>query len=99
MKEIILSADGDSFVYAVPDDVADNLEKYCQKFYKWLKNDPGARKYRVGGGLRYCEADFIDYLNRNIYPDEKSVMKKNLGWTNLGENIPEEYKNCPYYNF
>ena len=29
MKEIILSADGDSVVYLVPDVVADNLEKYC----------------------------------------------------------------------
>lgn len=37
MKEIILSADGDSIVYLVPDAVADNLEKYCLEFCEvWL---------------------------------------------------------------
>ena len=29
MKEVIISADGDSVVYLVPDAVANNLEDYC----------------------------------------------------------------------
>lgn len=32
MKEIILSADGDSTVWSVPDPVADGLETYCLEF-------------------------------------------------------------------
>lgn len=32
MKEVILSADGDSVVYLVPAAVAENLEEYCLKF-------------------------------------------------------------------
>lgn len=32
MKRIILSNDGDSLIYSVPDIVAENLEKYCLKF-------------------------------------------------------------------
>ncbi len=39
MKEVILSADGDSIVYLVPDAVADNLEDYCLEFCSnWLRN-------------------------------------------------------------
>ena len=32
LKEVILSADGDSVVYSVPDAVANNLESYCIPF-------------------------------------------------------------------
>ena len=100
MKEVILSADGDSIVYSVPDDVAENLEEYCLKFCSdWLWNSPDAKKYRVGNIVCYTEVDFIDYLNTYIFPDYESKMVKNLGMTGLGENLPEEYKNHPYYNF
>ena len=37
MKEIIISSDGDSMVYLVPDEVADNLKKHCVFFDKWMK--------------------------------------------------------------
>ena len=32
MKKVILSADGDSVIYSVPDEVADNLDKFCIEF-------------------------------------------------------------------
>ncbi len=100
MKEIILSADGDSIIYLVPDSVAENLNEYCLKFCSdWLWNSPDAKKYRVDNGVCYTEADFIDYLNTYIFPEYKSEMIKNLGWTDLGENLPEEYKDYPYFNF
>ena len=100
MKEVILSADGDSILYLVPDDVAENLEEYCLKFCSdWLWNSPDAEKYRFGIGVCYTEADFIDYLNTYIFPDHESIMIKDLGWTDLGKNLPEEYKDCPYFNF
>ena len=47
MKNVILSSDGDSIVYSVPDTVADNLRKYCIAFCdKWLWKSPNAEKYR-----------------------------------------------------
>ncbi len=100
MKEVILSADGDSVLYMVPAAVADNLEEYCLKFCSdWLRNSPDAERYRAGKAVCYTEADFIDYLNTCVFPDCKSKMIKNLGWTELGKNLPEEYKDHPYYNF
>ena len=75
MKRVILSADGDSVVYSVPDAVADHLEKYCEQFCSgWLWDRPQAEKYR---------RDFVE----------------NLGWTSLGEDLPEAYRDLPYFNF
>lgn len=104
MKPVILSADGDSFVYSVPDAVAEHLEEYCIQFCTgWLWDSPQVEKYRrdFGGyqGVSYNEADFIEYLNRYRFPQEPSALLKNLGWTSLGEDLPEEYKDLPYYNF
>lgn len=100
MKEIILSADGDSVIYLVPDDVSENLRKYCIEFCdNWLWNSPDAKHFRKGPGVCYNESDFINYLNKYIFPKQKSVLVKNLGWTNLGKNLPSEYKQLPYFNF
>ena len=56
MKKVILSADGDSIVYLVPDDVADNLEEYCLELCSnWLRYSPDAEKYRKEGVLCYTE--------------------------------------------
>ena len=100
MKNVILSADGDSIVYSVPDVVADDLERYCLEFCSdWLVNSPDAKKYRKRGALCYTEEDFIEYLNRYMFPGERSVFVKNLGWTDSGRDLPEEYKDCPYFNF
>lgn len=100
MKEVILSADGDSVVYSVPDVIANNLREYCIAFCdKWMRTNPNAEKYRMNGGWCFNEADFIDYLNEYIFPEQKSCFVKNLGWTDLGKNLPVEYQNHPYFNF
>ena len=100
MKEIIISANGDSIVCLVPDEVANNLEKYCIEFCdKWMRTSPQAEKYRINGVYCYNESDFIDYLNKYIFPEKKSVFVKNLGWTDLGDNLPLEYQDYPYFNF
>ncbi len=100
MKEVILSADGDSFVYLVPDAVAENLSSYCIEFCdRWMKTSPDAKKYNMGGVYCFDESDFIDYLNQYVFPNEKSVLVKNLGYTDLGENLPLAYKNHPHFNF
>lgn len=100
LKQIILSADGDSIIYLVPDEVADNLRTYCIEFADvWLKTGKNARQYRTSRGVCYNEADFIDYLNKYLFPNQKSIFVKNLGWTNLGKHLPLEYRDCPYFNF
>lgn len=100
MKKVILSSDGDSVLYLVPDVVADDLEAYCLEFCSnWLCHNSDAEKYRKKGILFYTESDFIDYLNTYIFPKQKSRRLKNLGWTELGEKLPEKYKKYPYYNF
>ena len=64
MKHIIISADGDSMVYLVPDEVADQLDKYCLSFCDtWLHTSPDAEPYRTGSIVSYDEKDFIKYLN------------------------------------
>ena len=100
MKEVIISADGDSVVYSVPDVVADNLRKYCIEFCdKWMKTSSHARKYKIKGGYCFNEADFIEYLNEYVFSDQESTFVRNLGWTDLGKDIPDEYKDLPYFNF
>ena len=70
MKEVILSADGDSIVYPVPAAVADNLEAYCLQFCSdWLRNSHDAAGYRVREAVSYTEDDFIEYLNDHVFPD------------------------------
>ena len=101
MKNVIISADGDRIVYSVPNIVADNLTEYCIEFCdKWLRTSSHAKKYRINGGLCYNERDFIEYLNRFIFPKEQSVFIENLGPIGIDElPIPECYKDCPMFNF
>lgn len=45
MKKVLLSHDGKMKMYLVPNDVADNLNKYCMHFgFEWLMKDPNAKK-------------------------------------------------------
>lgn len=100
MKPIILSADADRYVYQVPNDVADHLYDYCMAFLDWLSDAPEADSYRhisKSGTLylAYNEADFIQYLNRWIFPNEPSTLVENIGF----QKIPTQYKGCPKFNF
>ena len=100
MKEVIISADGDSKVYLVPDVVANKLREYCIDFCdKWMRTSPNAEKYRMNGGWCFNEEDFIEYLNEYVFPEQKSSFVKNLGWTDLGKNLSVEYQGHPYFNF
>ena len=105
MREVILGTDGDSVVYSVPDEVADNLRKYCMEFCSnWIWKSPDAAKYRVADEdgkvcACYCEADFIEYLNTWIFPDQQSVFVKNIGWTQYGRKLPTEYQGYLWFHF
>ncbi len=100
MKNVILSADGESMVYSVPDAVADDLHAYCIGFCDdWLRHSPDAEQYRKGSAVCYTEADFIAYLNQYVFPDEPSKPVRNLGWIGQRSELPAEYAGCPYFNF
>ncbi|MDL2205735.1 hypothetical protein LJC33_02350 [Eubacteriales bacterium OttesenSCG-928-N13] len=100
MKNVILSADGDSKVYSVPDEVADELDAYCMMFQKWLWKSPHAEGFRTDKGICYDETDFIDYLNKWIFPNQPSQLIENLGWLDdFDTGRPSNYKACPWYNF
>lgn len=100
MKYVLLSADNNPSVYSVPDEVADDLRKYCIDFCDtWLHNSPHAKRYRVGGGVCYTEEDFIKYLNEWIYPDEHSVLIETLEYIQTEKEKPEKYKDCEWFNF
>lgn len=103
MKKVLLSADSEISVFAVPDEVADNLEKYCIMFCRdWLHKSPDASKYRVKTGsmigVCYNEKDFIDYLNRYIC-EEQSVLVTTLTDIYSENDLPKEYIELPYFNF
>lgn len=102
MKEVILSHDSEATIYLVPDEVADNLDKYCLEFAAdWLWKSPHAKKYHeFSNGIefvRYGAPDFIDYLNQWVFPEQPSVLVRGLGCYNY--EIPEEYQDYPKYNF
>ena len=100
MKYVLLSADGEISVFAVPDEIANNLEKYCLEFcHEWLHKSPDAAKYRVkiGGGF-YNEKDFIDYLNQYVC-EEQSTLIATLAGVYDEDSLPEEYIGLPYFNF
>lgn len=100
MKNIVISADGDRKVYSVPDAVANDLQKYCIEFCtEWIWSSPYAKKYRTSDGVCYNEEDFIEYLNTYLFPNEKSVFVKNLGWVDFRSKLPAPFCDCPEFNF
>ncbi len=102
MKNILLSADSEISVFAVPDKVADNLEQYCLEFCDWLLKSPDAARYRTMTanmvGLCYNEKDFIAYLNQYISTEQAALMTT-LAGVYVGDELPDKYAGLPYFNF
>ena len=103
MKKVLLSADNEISVFSVPDEVADDLERYCSVFCcDWLHKSPDAAKYRVKMGniigVCYNEKDFIDYLNQYIC-NEQSTLITTLAGVYSEDQLPKEYIGLPYFNF
>ena len=103
MKKVLLSHDGKMKMYLVPNDVADNLKKFCMFFCcEWIWNDPNGAKLLVtmkdgNKGAMYGAQDFIDYLNDYVFPDQKSTLVGEMDFYDY--EIPEEYKDIPWFNF
>ena len=99
MKEVILSADSNRYVYLVPNQVADNLVQYCQFFANdWVVNSPDARKL-VKNRNKFNETHFILYLNTRVFPNEPAYLMKDLGVINDETDLPAAYANLPSFNF
>lgn len=89
-------------MYIVPDKVAENLEIYCIEFTEWIWKDPNGAKLLVDFGdgemgAMYGSDDFIEYLNKWVFPDQKSKLVAELDFCYY--DIPEEYKGYPSFNF
>jgi len=103
LKEVILSHDSEAKIYIVPDEVADNLDQYCWDFAaNWVWNGPENRRFLIDCGdgrlgALFGAPDFIEYLNRWVFPEQQSRLIRGLGCYNY--EIPEEYKDYPMYNF
>jgi len=103
MAEVILSHDSEAVLYSVPAEVATDLERYCMDFAaNWVWHGPENGKYlRKCGenqyGAVYGTPDFIEYLNRWVFPARKSEPVKALGC--YDDELPEEYWDRPRFNF
>ena len=103
MKNVLLSADSEISVFAVPNEVADHLEQYCMEFCgNWLHKSSDAAKYRRNMSnttvVCYTEKDFIDYLNKYIF-DEQAYLVTTFPNVYTKDELPKEYIGLPYYNF
>jgi len=98
LKNVLLSADNIPSVYSVPDEVADNLRKYCIDFCDtWLRKSSDAKKYRIhGSGVCFNEKDFIEYLNKWIFPNQPSILIETLVSM---DDIQKKYKGYEWFNF
>lgn len=102
MKSALLSHDSKVGIYSVPDVVADHLEEYCLEFcINWIWKKPNGRKLlQQIGGLDvavYGAQDFIDYLNRWVFPEQRSELVQQLDFYDY--ETPEEYRQYPQFNF
>ena len=103
MKKVLLSADSEISMFAVPEEVADNLKHYCLEFCcSWLHKSPDAAKYRIKMGdvvgVCYTEKDFIDYLNQYVCKEPARLIAT---FANVydRDGLSEEYLELPYFNF
>lgn len=103
MPNILLSADGPIRAYSVPEEIYANLSDWIDRFYDWMAHAPEAAALRQvfpSGtiGFRFTEEDFIMYLNSVAFPDQPSVLVEEMDADALS-NLPNSFRNCPYYNF
>ena len=104
MKEVILSHDSKALLYLVPEEVAEQLEDYCMDFAcRWIWEDPrGAALLQEINGhpcAVYGSQDFIDYLNRWVFPERPSCLVRELDFYGYEEEFPQEYRRYPRFNF
>ena len=96
MKNILLRCGYSWKVYSVPAKIADNLEDAFWYFSSiWIFEEPQCERHIRNGVAWYNGDDFIDYLNNWEMPEYKSVLIEELN----GDEIPEQYRDCPRHHF
>lgn len=99
MKKVILGDEYNASIYFVPDEIADNLEKYCCDFCdKWIYLGPEAQKFKASDGVCYSYKDFISYLNNYVCEREKAFEVEKIGNYNIKKS-PKEYTYYPCFFF
>lgn len=93
MKHVILGANNELKVFLVPDLIAGSFDRLCAEFHRnWTKLQVRPRDW-------FNEEDFVEYLNARVCGEEKCRFVENIGWDFDRKKRPEEYRECPHYNF
>ncbi len=99
MKDVILSADAELFLYQVPNKVYYHLEEYCNEFaHDFLVNDVRRKEIIKKRGI-FDQSHFIEYLNKFVFPDEPSKLIKKIGYIDEEPELQEKYSDLPSFNF
>lgn len=109
MKHILLSADSSPSVYLVPSIVAENLRDFCFEFLDQIYSLDNERELEITDNIHtpdeqensvcYDETGFIYWLNTRKFPNEPSIYVETLTWEAFNGQMPEIYKECPWFNF
>jgi len=107
MAEVILSHDSTPVLVRVPAEVAADLEHLCWDFaaqwvwhgpenYKFLHPAPSGQLVAI-----FDAGDFIDYLNRWLYPDVRSEVIREVPDADMDVHpaFDEKYPWVPRFNF
>lgn len=100
MKYIRLSADGPVIcLFKVPDSVAENLSNYCLEFENRFDSEPKYENKRRNGYNPVNE--FINYLVSEVNTQwlHEIELVNTYIWGLDDEDISEEYRNSPWFNF
>ncbi len=79
-------------IVSIPDEIADNLEKIVNEFFRWMFDETNNHKYWVveGGKKKYCSYSteaFIDWLNRFMTKEEKAKIIA-ISSTQIDDTLP-----------
>lgn len=94
-KHLLLSADGDIYLYEVIPEILNDFEVYLSAFFKWKKTNC------------YDETLFVSYLKNRLGDSSIFCVKKvgccggkiNTTTGMIEDEIEEQYKDIKWYNF
>ena len=97
MKKVLLGDDYDCNVYLVPNEVADNLRKYCMEYCDWLRGaSPEAERLRKRRRPTPDADHFVRfYLNKIRFPQYESKLVEELD----GVRSPIKFEDMPDGSF
>ena len=92
MKKVRVNYDISSDIIACPDYMVHNFDDYVGGIYKWIREDPEAKEYRLGSGKNmgyYIDSDVIvQYLNHHVIKEEDEevyILKRDVSADEQGD--------------